>query len=232
MITPKQKTTSLPMRVKKSRMIIAPGTRYGRLTVLREGERLIIPSGQTNRTMVCRCDCGVEKQIRLCHLNHGNTLSCGCNVGEFHGGEPKHLYGIWQSMRQRCSKDYNDHKHRYKDRGITVCSEWDNSFIAFREWALSNGWVRGIQIDRINNDGNYEPSNCRFVTHTANCNNREVTVRIEYNGKIYPLREILRDKNLIDHYYTIRTRLKRGWDGQRAIDTPIKIGNYWNRKHA
>lgn len=77
------------------------------------------------------------------------------------------LYRVWGSMRNRCLNKNAQKWHRYGQRGITICSEWD-SFAEFRRWAISNGYRKGLTIDRIDNDGNYEPDNCRWITKSEN----------------------------------------------------------------
>jgi len=138
----------------------------------------------------CRCSCGIrscrkETIVKGSNLRSGFTRSCGCNVGhgKTHGRIGERLYGVWSEMRQRCLNPNNKNYSYYGGRGITVCAEWDD-YAKFREWALANGYnpvsPRGqCTIDRINNDGIYEPSNCRWIdTKTQNANRnftRELT---------------------------------------------------------
>lgn len=211
---------------------ILPGTRYGRLTVIAEADPVELPSGQKNRRLLCLCDCGNEKAIRVMHLTRGKIRSCGCLSGEFHGESDSPLYTIWRGMKNRCNTDtYIDH-HRYKDRGITVCKEWSDSFLSFKTWALNNGYSEGLQLDRRENDKGYFPGNCRFVTSIVNVNNRDVTLMVEYNGVSVSLCLLLRDKNLMDNYGAIYGRIERGWTAQKAIDTPIRKGKYKRRQLA
>lgn len=106
--------------------------------------------------------------------------SCGCHAHVTHGysrcndGKAHELFNLWRGIHKRCYSPHYEHAHRYGGRGIIVCEEWHDSgtFIA---WALVNGWQKGLQIDRINNDGDYEPTNCRFVTCAENNRNQSTT---------------------------------------------------------
>lgn len=206
---------------------VKPGQKFGHLTVIKEAERLVLPSGQINRAFLCKCFCGSEKVVRLLHLANNRIISCGCIAGEKHGATGSHLHNVWRGMRQRCRLDSGINYDRYKGRGIAICNEWDSSFLAFKKWALENGYQEGLQIDRINNDGDYMPSNCRFVLNIQNVNNRSVTFFINYNGEKKAFHDVLRDKGISEkHSPAVRNRIKRGWNHTLAIDTPIRKGNY------
>lgn len=209
---------------------IPTGTKYGLLTVISEAESVELPSGQRNRRLLCVCDCGNQKAIRVMHLTRGRIQSCGCMTGEFHGESHSPIYNVWRGMKNRCNTDTYIDNHRYKDRGITVCKEWSDSYICFRDWALLNGYMEGLQLDRKENDKGYYPDNCRFVTNVVNVNNRDVTIMVEYNNESISLCILLRDKNLLQNYGGIYGRIKRGWKAQKAIDTPIRKGNYKKRR--
>lgn len=107
------------------------------------------------------------------------SSSCGCRKGRFvHGfssaSERHPLYWVWKGMVERCTKPENKNYKRYGGRGIKVCDEWLDAQ-TFIQWGLSHGWQSGLQIDRTNNDGGYEPANCRFVTAAVNVRNRSTT---------------------------------------------------------
>ena len=132
---------------------------------------------------ICRCECGSEKSYVPLKLIKGTTKTCGCGKAERckeysrtyrtkHGGRHTRLYHIWRGMKERCltitHKDYAN----WGGRGIKICEEWLDDFNAFREWSLANGYEESLTIDRKNNDGNYEPSNCRWVTIQEQARNR------------------------------------------------------------
>ena len=198
------------------------GDKFGKLSVVKELEKLILPSGQTNRVILCKCDCGNEKKIRLLHLVRGRIKTCGCS-SEKHSQSKTRLYRTWRSMKERCYLSPYKDSHRYKGRGIYVCKEWLDSFICFKNWALNNGYLDNLQIDRINNNGNYEPNNCKFVLNIENVNNRDYTFKVNYENKEFAFMDLMRIKNIEkQNIQTIRARIKRGWDHSKAVNTPIR----------
>lgn len=205
---------------------IEAGMKFGKLEVVREVERFTQPSGQWQRAFLCRCDCGQEKRVRLSHLRTGRVVSCGCEAGEHHGMCRTPLYTTLRGMKNRCHNPNYPEWHLYGGRGIQICKEWRESFIAFRDWALSNGFIEGLEIDRIDNDKGYEPGNCRFVTSKDNHRNRRVTLRVNYHGETLPLLTLLERQGKTEKYATIANRLYLGWTHVDAIDTPIRQGNY------
>ena len=209
-----------------SKLDIKLNDKFGSLTTIDEVERIKLPSGQYNRAFLCKCDCGNEKIIRLSHLIRGRIKTCGnCNQKNDLGNAK--LYRVWRSMKERCYLSSYIRAERYSQRGIKVCDEWLYNYSNFKEWALINGYDPSLRIDRIDNNGNYQPNNCRFVTNKDNCNNREVTFKVNYQGQEIAFMTLM-DKLKINekHYPAIRTRIKRGWKHDKAINTPIKNGNY------
>lgn len=204
------------------------GQVFGNLMIIKELDRLVIPSGQTNRVFLCECICGVQKPIRYAHLKNGRIRSCGCSSFSYDNKkDPKVIYirKIWRAIKYRTSENYFE-SHLYYHKGVRVCNEWANDFNSFLDWALENGLKKGTHIDRIDGYGNYSPDNCRVVLPIENANNRYNTFSVNYKGVNYAFMELIREKGLINYNYTIRSRIKRGWSCERAIDTPIKIGNY------
>lgn len=201
------------------------GLKIGRLTVLKEGERKVLPGGLKPRTVDCICECGNTKNVLLLHFLRNRISSCGCARKTQSGISGTKLYRIYRAILERCEGKTKD-ADRYLGRGITVCDEWKNNSSSFVEWALKNGYEEGLQIDRENNDLGYNPENCRWVTPIVNANNKENTFKVSYFGVVYPFKELCRKLNKNDAHNTIRRRIKRGWSVENAFDIPIKKGNY------
>jgi hypothetical protein len=146
------------------------GKRFGKLLVVARHEK---KTKHNNVRWVCRCDCGKTTIAASGNLRNGHYVSCGC-VRRPHGGFGTALHNVWCGMKKRCLNPNNHGFADYGGRGIKVCEEW-MEFVPFRNWATANGYKRGLQIDRRNNNGHYEPGNCRFVTVTANNQNRRTT---------------------------------------------------------
>lgn len=179
------------------------GKRFGRLVVIEEVEPHFTPGGQKVLMWKCKCDCGTEKIISGISLKSGATISCGCfhreQLGALrrkHGAaHQERLYGVWLNLRERCRNPNNNHYHSYGGRGINVCDDWMNDYSSFRDWALKNGYREDIResgrnnitIDRIDVDGDYEPSNCRFVTNRENCLNKRDTMSDEERYQTCPI---------------------------------------------
>ena len=206
------------------------GMRFGRLTVVSLGESLRRANGKTRRRWNCVCECGNDVLVRTDSLLSGGTQSCGCLQRErasetmkTHGGADSRLYNVWCTIKQRCYNPKNKAYHRYGGRGIVMCDDWKDSFESFRDWAMQNGYDsnanRGIcTIDRIDNDGKYEPSNCRWVSQQEQMNNVSYNHDITYNGETHTLAEWAR---LFDIPYSkLSQRINRyGYDIAKALLT-------------
>jgi hypothetical protein len=208
------------------KILLSKGQIFGHLSVVKEVNQLTLPSGQKNRAYLCKCECGNETVVRLSHLIRGRIKSCGCLIKSRNGESTSRIFKTWKAMIERTNANYYIRSNRYKQRGIFVCDEW-NDYFNFKNWALQNGYDDNLQIDRIDNNGNYEPSNCRFVTNQQNANNREMTFFVNYGGKKYAIMDLFRKLNIpIKHQQTIRQRINRGWNHNMAFDKPIKNGKY------
>lgn len=135
-----------------------------------------------------------------------------------HGGCYSKLYRVWVHMRERCRCTTNSRYYRYGERGIKVCDGWEKSFATFREWALSSGYQEGLTIDRINNNGNYEPSNCRFATYTEQNNNFSRNNFVTYKGITLSVCQWSKQTGI--HHNTLDYRIKKGWDIGKALNYP------------
>jgi predicted DNA-binding protein (UPF0251 family) len=148
------------------------------LVFVKEIEPYISPSGEKKRKALFRCYCGNEFEAHIADVKSNKTTSCGCykiQKATTHGLIKHPIYKVWADMKTRCYNPKHKHFHRYGGRGIKVCDDWENDFKKFYDFCTQNGYKKGLEIDRINNDGNYEPKNCRFVTHIKNVRNRSTT---------------------------------------------------------
>ena len=202
------------MQPSKSVATDMAGRRYGRWTVF---ERAGSKHGMA--TWLCRCDCGQEANVFGNNLRSGKSKGCrSCASREkatTHGGTGTRLHNIWFNMRQRCgNKNHHGYKN-YGGRGIRVCAEWDESFGPFRAWAMANGYKSDLSIDRINNDGNYEPGNCRWATSRQQQRNARSNVHVTINGVTKLICEWAEIAGI--EYATLLHRVDRGWRGERLL---------------
>jgi len=138
-----------------------------------------------------------------------------------HGKSRSPIYNTWRGMIGRCKNPSDRYYHNYGGRGISVCTEWQDAS-TFIEWALANGWQEGLQIDRIENNKNYEPSNCRFVTRTVNCRNMRSNQLLTFRGITQPISAWAEETHV--PHGTIRSRLRRGWTVEHALTLAAQKG--------
>lgn len=205
------------------------GLKFGKITVISYNGVKEYKCGTKDNLWKCRCECGNEIVLCQTYIKSGKA-SCGCVRREKarkqmtkHGCHDSKLYNVWNSIKSRCLNPNVKCYERYGGRGITICDEWKN-FSKFMEWACENGYKENadLSIDRIDNNGNYEPSNCRWVDRYTQANNKRNNHKIIYQGELLSLNQIERITN-VDHRY-ICQKLKNGWDINRIINSSPSIG--------
>lgn len=202
------------------------GLHFGRLIVIKK-------SSDTSRKTRwdCKCECGNEVSVLGASLKSNNTRSCGCIKREMlikrnfvHGlqhqedGRTRRVYCIWARLKQRCRDPKVKEYKYYGGRGISISPEW-NAFKTFYEWAMSHGYADNLTIDRIDNDGNYESSNCRWSTRIEQSRNKRNNHLITYMGQTKTLAEWSEDFGMESS--TLRQRFNHGWNLERAMTEPI-----------
>ena len=194
------------------------GVPDSRLTIIGIDEPRICKNGRKRTKLKCLCNCGNITSVDRSNLLRGGVKSCGCYKKDYikatkstHGEAHSRLYNVWSSMKNRC---YNRNEPEYKNyggRGIVMCDEWLNDYLSFKKWAEETGYDKDAPkgqctIDRIDVNGNYEPSNCRWITMEEQLKNTSKTLKIEYNGKIYSLSDLAKELDV--KYTTLHHRLK------------------------
>ena len=167
----------------------------------------------------CICDCGNAKAVKAASLVGGVSVSCGCYHKDrvtIHGMTKTITFKSWESMKQRCTNPNSPDYHKYGGRGIKVCDRWLNSFDSFLEDMGERPKAR--TLDRIDNEGNYEKSNCRWATTKDQLLNRRNTVKIEYIGSLKTIKELSEISGFKEKL--IRDRLYAGWPIDKVISTP------------
>ena len=212
------------------KVIDLKGQIFGHLLVIRQKG-----INNQNRAMwLCKCSCGIEKKISSHDLKH-HTISCGHIAKEVRiknmalgrgwnkkeiPSNKKRLHKTWDSMCQRCRNKNNLSYKNYGGRGIEMCEEW-NSFITFEKWALETGYNDTLTIDRINNNGNYEPGNCRWATMKQQSNNKRSNIIVKINGTSKNITQWCELYNI--KWTTFKARLIAGKKGLELIK---KVGEY------
>ena len=173
-----------------------------------------------------KCKCGVVRTVRPQPLKSGKSKGCGCEGNHTktqfkstHGKTNTRLYRIFLNMKERCYDEKSKDFKRYGSRGIKICDEWLNDFEAFYDWSMSNGYKNNLSIDRINNDGDYHPKNCRWADGRVQSNNRRSSVFLEYKEKRLTVTEWARLLNVKAD--TLHRRKRNGWTDEEIITIPI-----------
>ena len=198
------------------------GLKYGRLTVIKE-----VNPRKRSRVFQCECSCGKTKDINMGSLRGGLTKSCGCLRDEIntkretkHGLRYQPMYGTYNDIKARCLNKKRRGYAGYGGRGIKIHSEWEDSPKSFFDYIASELGERpeGQTLDRINNDGNYEPGNLKWSTPRQQCNNQRTNKHITFNGETLTMAQWSRRTNIRKD--VIAGRLRYGWSVERALTTP------------
>ena len=196
------------------------GKKFNRLTVIKY---------LGHSKWLCKCDCGNHTIVAASRLKNGTTKSCGCLQLEFvkkgahriHGLSKSKLSYVLGNMIERCYNPKNNRYKHYGARGIRVCDEWLNNHKSFYDWALANGYHEGLSIDRIDNDKDYSPENCRFVDNTVQMNNRSDNHYLTYQGKTMTISQW--EKEIGIPRSTIQARInKLHWSIDKALTYPVR----------
>lgn len=184
------------------------GEKFNMLTVLEECNERDKYGGKVYK---CRCDCGNIHYVRGILLRNNVVKSCGCLKHKgTHKKRNTRLYSIWNGIKQRCNNKNNPCYNHYGGRGIKVCNEWLNDFQAFYDWSMSHDYKKGLTIDRIDVNGDYEPCNCRWVDWGIQINNRRNNVYLTYNGKTQTMMQWANELDV--PYPRLNMRHQRGWN--------------------
>ena len=212
-------------------MNIEIGSKVGRLTVVGVAAPYVQPStGWRSRRWTCVCECGNKTIVNDYYLKKDHTRSCGCyrrdkstEIRLKHGRSRKGMvcktHQIWKAMHQRCNSPTATHYDRYGGRGIVVCERWDSydNFLA----DMGEQPSKGMSIERIDNDGNYEPENCRWATHTEQMRNTRRNRYVEYGGRRMALSEAAELAGI--SYRTVLSRVNFcGWPVSRALSEKVR----------
>lgn len=202
------------------------GKTFGWLTVIGPSEK----PARGSLKWRCICQCGKEKAIAGAHLRGGAIRSCGCLRDEVAGARNKTHgegsnqtpeYKCWANMIQRCSEHAReDSRRNYFERGIRVCQEWRSSYERFLS-DMGRRPAYGMEIDRIDNDGNYEPGNCRWAVKAIQSTNKRTNDVVVYHGQTMVFKRAWEASSRVVGYGTAHSRHWRdGWPVDQAIDTP------------
>jgi len=196
---------------------------FGRWKVLKRN-----PDKRMHWWCECQCDLKTIRSVYHSGLISGYSKSCGCYQKEWvannrrtHNETRTRLYNIWCHMKARCYIIKNSSYENYGGRGITVCKEWRESYETFRDWALDNGYNKGLTIEREDNNGNYEPNNCIWIPRSDQVKNRRAQVNKYLQGRPpEPLSHLAKKANM--HLTTLINRLRLGQTLKEALSTPVR----------
>jgi hypothetical protein len=194
------------------------GKRFGKLLVIEFAGYVETGIKEVKRRSIykCKCDCGNFPIVKRNSLVTGHTKSCGCldeNKGKNllkHGLKKHTLYGLWLNMKDRCNNPNNSHFKYYGSKNIKVCDEWQSDFVSFYDWAIDNGWEKGLSIERIDINKNYCPENCKWIPLKEQSKNRSMNIYVTIGNETKCIKEWCDNFNLKPS--TVYSRIRRGWN--------------------
>lgn len=195
------------------------GKRFGRLEVIKYSHN----DKFSHKVWLCRCDCGHYIETSTSDLRSGRMNSCGCYKKDYlheekttHGHTKTSLYRIFHHMKMRCYEKSDQDFACYGGRGIKICDEWLNNFEEFYQWSNKNGYKKGLTIDRIDVNGNYEPCNCRWVSRMVQSNNKRNNLFVTYLGETHTLAEWARKFDI--KYMRLYKKYQKGLRGEELFN--------------
>ena len=206
------------------------GMRFGRHVVIKRDHK----DKNGKWWFLCKCDCGKEFYLGGSHVLE--NVGCGCGTGKqniTHGKSKTRLFKVWTSLKTRCNNPNSPSYKNYGGRGITICDEWKSDFMNFWEWSYANGYddkagFMECTLDRIDCDGNYEPSNCRWVDLTTQNNNKRCNHRLTLNGVTHTMGEWAKIRGMT--VFALSRRIRSGWSVEDALMRPIDEERASHRK--
>lgn len=199
------------------------GARFGILEIISAVEYR--ETAGKNRPHCCvRCLCGSEYEVLCFNLSDKSTCSAclGRKNSTIHGHSKRPIFRRYLKIIERCYNPKCPAFHNYGGRGILVCDEWRADYLAFENWAFSNGYEPHLEIDRIDNNKGYSPENCRWVTSIVNARNKRLTVRLTLAGETKSAADWAEDPRCAVSETTLTARIRYGWDHVKAILTPAR----------
>lgn len=223
--------------------IYESGDKYGHLTLTGKAYRKIMDSGSNQLYVECICVCGKIWFTQFRGVKNGSeNRSCGCKVGDVarkthtkNGtalyGNKHPLYNVYYAMKARCYNDKDAGYPNYGGRGVVICNEWLTDFMIFFNWANSQGWRKGLSIDRIDVNGNYEPINCRLVDMKVQSRNKRNNVNITAFGETKCAWDWSLDPRCVVKFPALVNRVKKfGWEPEYAITAPKRHSSLGRKK--
>ncbi|MBE6146928.1 MAG: hypothetical protein E7168_01180 [Firmicutes bacterium] len=200
------------------------GNKIGKITIIDYLGTIKKEKGNNHKFWLGKCECGQEVHLKANEIVKKKRKCCRycSSPGKTHGMTNTRIFNIWQSMIGRCTNPNNQDYYNYGARNIKVCEEWKNSFEKFYDWAIKNGYSSNLTLDRIDNNNNYCPNNCRWATTLEQANNKRNNIIIEYNGTKDTLSNWARKTGINSR--CLQYRYYHNWDIEKMLTFKPKVG--------